>query len=149
MYCLKVMCTLWAVQTVSIFSSMIVFSVAYICVRNILRLMFFCGVMLNVPCSVMGLAWQLQAAGVRIVWQAAPALIFVVLFGDAPNKTCFYNLLFSVQQPGTYIDNWCYADVKTDWFKKSLSSSHPLIGSPRFTYDCVCLLCLERNKLIQ
>lgn len=131
-----------------------VFSVGHLCVtvtcvRYMLRLMFFCCVILNALCSV--LLWldrcRLQDVMyiVCIAWHVALVLIFAVLFGDAPNKTCFYNLLFSVQQPGTYIDNWCHADVKTNRFKKSLSSLHPLIASPRFTY--ASLLCLEKNKL--
>lgn len=54
----------------------------------------------------------------------------------------FLNLLFS----GMYIDNWCHLDVKTDWFKKSLWTSHPLItDSPRFTCECLCPL-FEGNQ---
>lgn len=54
------------------------------------------------------------------------------LFDNAKNRTCFYNLLFSVEQSGVDIDNSCHVDFKTTLQKKkeSLSSVHLRLLNP-------------------
>lgn len=52
----------------------------------------------------------------------------------------------SVQQLGISIDNWCHVNVKTSWFKKSLSSSHPLIARPRSIQSITVCACHMKHS---
>lgn len=52
----------------------------------------------------------------------------------------------SVQRLGIAIDNWCHVNVKTSWFKKSLSSSHPLIARPRSIQSIAVCACHMKHS---
>lgn len=51
-----------------------------------------------------------------------------------------------VQRLGITIDNWCHVNVKTSWFKKSLSSSHPLIARPRSIQSIAVCACHMKHS---